>query len=83
MVQGSSGVPIGRTWVKTLTVAEWKRVVFERRDRERLKTSLAAAESDVQRLRAVVKQLSPGHPVLRETFDAEDEDEDDEEGLGE
>lgn len=63
----------GRTWAKTLTEAEWKRVVFERLDRQRLQRSLVASEQDVKKLRAVVRALCPGHAVLDETFDPDDD----------
>ncbi len=61
------------TWCKTLTEAEWKRVVFERLDRQGLQRSLASSERDVSKLRAVVRELSPGHAVLSETFDPDDD----------
>ena len=61
------------TWCKTLTEAEWKRVVFERLDRQQLQKSLAQSERDVSKLRAVVKALSPRHAVLAETFDPDDD----------
>jgi len=64
------------TWAKTLTEAEWKRVVFERLDRQRLQQSLRQSEQDLVKLRRVVQAMSPGHAVLRETFDPEDDGED-------
>lgn len=61
------------TWCKTLTEAEWKRVVFERLDRGHLREALQHADGEIRKLRAVVQELSPGHRVLAATFDPDDD----------
>ncbi len=69
----SGEAPRGRSFVKTLSESEWKRVVFERLDRKNLQRVIAEQEKDLRKLRAVVRQLSPKHPVLDETFDPDDD----------